>query len=183
MDTSDLPDGFKPASASAYDRASADLCERTLVTLLRGLGPWKSSIVLVGGLAPRYLIDRERVFMQETAHIGTLDIDLVLAIELLVQIDAYESIERNLKRMGFARDEMTGHGFRAMARTLLAERLGMDEAAIEAQLAHGVRDTLGRAYNRTQFLEQRRQMMQTWADYLDKLREVTAFKGQQAEKG
>lgn len=88
-----------------------------------------------------------------------------------------------LRRMGFPKDEMTGHGFRAMARTLLAERLGMDEAAIEAQLAHGVRDTLGRAYNRTQFLEQRRQMMQTWADYLDKLREVTAFKGQQAEKG
>lgn len=84
-----------------------------------------------------------------------------------------------LRRMGFPKEEMTGHGFRAMARTLLAERLGVDEAAIEAQLAHGVRDTLGRAYNRTQFLEHRRQMMQTWADYLDKLRdgaEVIPFK-------
>ncbi len=75
-----------------------------------------------------------------------------------------------LRRMGFPKEEMTGHGFRAMARTLLAERLGVDEAAIEAQLAHGVRDSLGRAYNRTTWLEQRRQMMQTWADYLDKLR-------------
>ncbi len=75
-----------------------------------------------------------------------------------------------LRRMGFPKDEMTGHGFRAMARTMLAERLGVDEAVIEAQLAHSVRDSLGRAYNRTEFLEQRRAMMQTWADYLDRVR-------------
>ena len=76
-----------------------------------------------------------------------------------------------LRRMGFPSDEMTGHGFRAMARTLLAERLAMDEAVIEAQLAHAVKDALGRAYNRTEFLEQRLKMLQTWADYLDRLRE------------
>jgi len=75
-----------------------------------------------------------------------------------------------LRRMGFPSDEMTGHGFRAMARTLLAERLNVDEAVIEAQLAHAVKDSLGRAYNRTEFLDQRRKMLQTWADYLDKLR-------------
>lgn len=75
-----------------------------------------------------------------------------------------------LRRMGFPSDEMTGHGFRAMARTMLAERLNVDEAIIEAQLAHAVKDSLGRAYNRTEFLEQRRKMLQTWADYLDKLR-------------
>jgi integrase len=75
-----------------------------------------------------------------------------------------------LRRMGFPKDEMTGHGFRAMARTLLAERLGVDEAVIEAQLAHAVKDALGRAYNRTEFLAQRRKMLQMWADYLDKLR-------------
>ncbi len=75
-----------------------------------------------------------------------------------------------LRRMGFPSDEMTGHGFRAMARTLLAERLNVDEAVIEAQLAHAVKDSLGRAYNRTEFHEQRRKMLQTWADYLDKLR-------------
>jgi integrase len=75
-----------------------------------------------------------------------------------------------LRRLGFPKEEMTGHGFRAMARTLLAERLGVDEAVIEAQLAHAVRDSLGRAYNRTTFLEQRRAMLQTWADYLDRLR-------------
>lgn len=75
-----------------------------------------------------------------------------------------------LRRMGFPKDEMSGHGFRAMARTLLAERLGMDVAVIEAQLAHSVSDSLGRAYNRTEYLDQRRQMMQAWADYLDRLR-------------
>jgi integrase len=80
-----------------------------------------------------------------------------------------------LRRMGFPKDEMTGHGFRAMARTLLAERLNVDEAVIEAQLAHAVRDSLGRAYNRTEFLAQRRKMLQTWADYLDKLRDATAI--------
>jgi len=75
-----------------------------------------------------------------------------------------------LRRMDFPKEEMTGHGFRAMARTMLAERLGVDEAVIEAQLAHTVSGALGRAYNRTQFAEQRRAMMQTWAGYLDQLR-------------
>ncbi|MBC7619438.1 MAG: tyrosine-type recombinase/integrase [Candidatus Saccharibacteria bacterium] len=84
-----------------------------------------------------------------------------------------------LRRMGFPKDEMSGHGFRAMARTMLAERLHVDEAVIEAQLAHAVKDSLGRAYNRTEFLAQRRDMLQLWADHLDKLRvgaEVLPFK-------
>jgi len=79
-----------------------------------------------------------------------------------------------LRRMGFGKDEMSGHGFRAMARTLMAERLNIPEAVIEAQLAHAVKDSLGRAYNRTEFVEQRRAMMQTWADYLDTLRKGAA---------
>ena len=75
-----------------------------------------------------------------------------------------------LRRMGFGKDEMTGHGFRAVARTLTAERLGIAPEVIEAQLAHAVGDALGRAYNRTKFMEQRRDMMSKWADYLDQLR-------------
>lgn len=75
-----------------------------------------------------------------------------------------------LRGMGFSSDEMVAHGFRATARTMLAERLEYDENVIEAQLAHTVKDTLGRAYNRTQFLAKRAEMMQTWADYLDRLR-------------
>ncbi|MGF6296252.1 tyrosine-type recombinase/integrase [Paraburkholderia youngii] len=77
-----------------------------------------------------------------------------------------------LKRAGIStRDEQTGHGFRAMARTILHERLGIRPEIIEHQLAHSVPDPLGTAYNRTKFLDERRKMMQEWADYLDKLRE------------
>jgi integrase len=76
-----------------------------------------------------------------------------------------------LRRMGYGNDDMTAHGFRAMARTMIAERLGVAPEVIEAQLAHTVGDALGRAYNRTQFLDQRREMMTKWADYLDQLRD------------
>jgi integrase len=76
-----------------------------------------------------------------------------------------------LRRMGFGKDEMTGHGFRAMARTVLDEVLHVRPDYIEHQLAHAVRDPNGRAYNRTAHLPGRRKMMQDWADYLDKLRE------------
>jgi integrase len=77
-----------------------------------------------------------------------------------------------MKRAGIStRDEQTGHGFRAMARTILHERLGIRPEVIEHQLAHSVPDPLGTAYNRTKFLDDRRKMMQEWADYLDKLRE------------
>jgi integrase len=74
-----------------------------------------------------------------------------------------------LRRMGFAKDEMSGHGFRAMARTILDEVLHVRADFIEHQLAHAVRDPNGRAYNRTAHLPERRAMMQQWADYLDAL--------------
>jgi integrase len=75
------------------------------------------------------------------------------------------------RRMGIAKEEMTGHGFRAMARTILDEVLGFRPDFIEQQLAHAVRDPLGRAYNRATHLPERRRMMQVWADYLDGLRQ------------
>lgn len=75
-----------------------------------------------------------------------------------------------MRRMGIERDVMTGHGFRAMARTILDEVLGVRPDLIEHQLAHAVRDPHGRAYNRTAHLRERTAMMQQWADYLDKLR-------------
>jgi integrase len=75
-----------------------------------------------------------------------------------------------LRRMGFEKDEMTGHGFRAMARTILDEVLQVRPDFIEHQLAHAVLDPNGRAYNRTAHLPERRKMMQTWADYLDGLK-------------
>lgn len=81
------------------------------------------------------------------------------------------TVNMALRRMGYDRETMTAHGFRAMARTMIAERLGVAAEVIEAQLAHAVGDALGRAYNRTQFIEQRRDMMNKWADYLDRLRD------------
>ena len=75
-----------------------------------------------------------------------------------------------MRRLGISKDEMSGHGFRAMARTILDEVLGYRPDLIEHQLAHAVRDPNGRAYNRTAHLPERRKMMQAWADYLDKLK-------------
>jgi integrase len=75
-----------------------------------------------------------------------------------------------MRRMGIGKEEMSGHGFRAMARTVLDEVLHIRPDYIEHQLAHAVRDPNGRAYNRTAHLPERRKMMQQWADYLDGLR-------------
>jgi len=75
-----------------------------------------------------------------------------------------------IRGLGIGKDELTGHGWRAIARTLLEEELGYRPNYIEQQLAHTVRDPLGRAYNRTTHLEQRRLMMQAWADYLDRIK-------------
>ncbi|MEZ0246108.1 MAG: tyrosine-type recombinase/integrase [Methylophilaceae bacterium] len=88
-----------------------------------------------------------------------------------------------MRRMNIGKDEMSGHGFRAMARTILDEVLGVRPDFIEHQLAHAVRDPNGRAYNRTAHLDERRKMMQLWADYLDKLKagaEVVTLKTQAA---
>jgi integrase len=81
------------------------------------------------------------------------------------------TIRNALRRMGYANDEMTAHGFRAMARTLIAERLpGISLDVIEAQLAHGKSGPLGMAYDRAEYMEQRREMMREWGIYLDGLK-------------
>ena len=80
------------------------------------------------------------------------------------------TVNAALRHAGYDKDTMTGHGFRAMARTILDEVLHVRPDYIEHQLAHAVRDPNGRAYNRTAHLEERRKMMQTWADYLDELK-------------
>jgi integrase len=75
-----------------------------------------------------------------------------------------------MRRMGIGKDEMSGHGFRAVARTILDEVLGVRPDYIEHQIPHAVRDPNGRAYNRTAHHPERRKMMQRWADYLDNLK-------------
>jgi len=74
-----------------------------------------------------------------------------------------------MRDLQISADELTPHGFRAMARTMLDEQLGVRVDIIEHQLGHAVRDPLGRAYNRTSFLAERREMMQRWSDYLEEL--------------
>jgi integrase len=92
------------------------------------------------------------------------------------------TVNAALRRMGFDKDTMTGHGFRALASTRLNE-LGWAPDVIERQLAHAERNKVRAAYNRAQYLTERRKMMQAWADYLDGLRaggKVVAFKGKRA---
>lgn len=80
------------------------------------------------------------------------------------------AVLRALRSMGYCKEQITAHGFRATARTLLDEELDFRLDWVEHQLAHAVKDPNGRAYNRTTFLEKRRGMMQTWSDYLDELK-------------
>jgi len=109
-------------------------------------------------------------------HYPALTEPLKLA-ELLRSMDNYQgnlitrsALALTSRYMGYDQQTMTGHGFRAIARTLLDEALGFEPHIIEHQLAHGVKDPIGRAYNRTKHLPERIKMMQEWADYLDKLK-------------
>ena len=93
----------KPATLAGYsDQYTLD-CERVLVTLLRGLGPWKDSVYLVGGLAPRYLVSARPPMVP--AHSGTMDVDIVIDLQILANTEAYHTLEDNLKKMGFERAE------------------------------------------------------------------------------
>lgn len=75
-----------------------------------------------------------------------------------------------VRRMDISGDEMSGHGFRATARTIGAEVLGLRHDLLEHQLAHSVRNPLGRANDRTSFLIERRELMQVWVNYLDTIK-------------
>jgi hypothetical protein len=93
---------LKPKHRAAYTEEHSELCERTLVTLMRGLGPWKESVFLIGGLVPRYLI-QPRAGQGVAPYVGTMDVDLVLDLDVLAGVDAYRRLEQNLQRLGFNR--------------------------------------------------------------------------------
>ena len=78
------------------------------------------------------------------------------------------TVNVSLRRLGYTKEEMTAHGFRSMASTILNEQ-GWNRDAIERQLAHSEKDGVRAAYNYAQYLPERKNMMQTWADYLDGL--------------
>ena len=87
---------MKPKHEGGYSTAHTELCERTLVTLLRNLGPWREAIFVVGGLVPRYLIPRNTLNQQDPPqHIGTTDVDLVLNLPILAEVEAYRRLEQN----------------------------------------------------------------------------------------
>jgi hypothetical protein len=91
----------KPATLDGYADAYTLDCERVLVTLLRGLGPWKDSIFLVGGLTPRYLVTARPPDVPP--HAGTQDVDIVIDLQLLADTEAYHTLEDNLRKLGFER--------------------------------------------------------------------------------
>lgn len=129
---------------------------------------------------------RYHVHKTKTEHIVPLSLQ---AVKLLADLKAISSnspyvfpsvrspqrtmsentINAALRRLGYTSEQMCGHGFRAMARTILDEVLGYPIEVIEMQLAHAVKDANGRAYNRTKYRDQRHKMMQHWSDYLDGL--------------
>ncbi len=90
-----------PTSYADYDPHATLTCERLLVTLLRGLGPWKRCVYLVGGLVPRYLVPEPPPRVRP--HAGTRDVDLVVDLPLLVEVDAYRTLARNFRDLGLRR--------------------------------------------------------------------------------
>jgi hypothetical protein len=98
----------KPTTLESYTATShTQDCERVLVTLLRGLGPWKDSVYLVGGLVPRYLVEGRPPAVPP--HAGTSDVDVVIDVTILLETEAYHTLEENLKKMGFERGENDKH--------------------------------------------------------------------------
>lgn len=93
----------KPATQDGYDSKVAENCERVLVTLLRRLGPWKKSVYLVGGLTPRYLVQSRPPAVPP--HAGTADLDIVVELQMLAETEAYQTLEDNMRAMGFERAE------------------------------------------------------------------------------
>lgn len=93
----------KPATREGYSNEHTLDCERVLVTLLRGLGPWKKSVFLVGGLVPRYIVGATPPDVPP--HAGTQDVDIVIDVQILADTGAYHTLEENLKKLRFERAE------------------------------------------------------------------------------
>ncbi|MPQ96118.1 hypothetical protein [Thioclava sp. JE_KL1] len=93
----------KPTSIQGYNQSVTEACERVLVTLIRHLGPWRDSIFLVGGLTPRYIIEERPPAVP--VHAGTGDVDVVVDMKLLADIEAYRTLEDNIRAIGFTRSE------------------------------------------------------------------------------
>lgn len=128
----------KPTTQAGYSDEYTLDCERVLVTLLRGLGPWKDSVFLIGGLTPRYLVKKRPPVVP--AHAGTTDVDIVIDLQILANTDAYRTLEENFKRMGFERAENAKGqklSWRWQTRTERGARLILELLADAPELAGG----------------------------------------------
>lgn len=122
------------------------------------------------GLSLIVPLPRQAIDLIRELSLHTRSKYLFPAVHTTVQPMSENTMNQALRRLGYDGTKQTIHGFRATARTLIVEKLKYPENLVEMQLGHNVRDMHGRAYNRTVFLEERREMMQTWADYLDSLK-------------
>ncbi len=95
----------KPLTLEGYSEQVTRDCERVLVTLLRNLGPHRESLVLIGGLTPRYLVAERPPIVPQ--HAGTLDIDVVIDLVVLEDTEAYRTLEESLKKIGLSAERMT----------------------------------------------------------------------------
>ncbi len=93
----------KPQFLAGYSPGIAEQCERLLGTVLRGMGPWQESVYLIGGLVPRYLVKQRPPHVP--LHAGTGDVDIVVDLQILAEVDAYRTLEENLKKLDFERGE------------------------------------------------------------------------------
>ncbi|PSL17308.1 hypothetical protein [Shimia abyssi] len=128
----------KPDQASGYENEVTENCERVLVTLIRGLGPWKDSVYLVGGLTPRYLIRARPPEVPE--HAGTGDVDIVVELQMLTDTEAYHTLEENFKNLGFERGENHKHekvSWRWQARTESGAAIILELLADDPELGGG----------------------------------------------
>ena len=128
----------KPATLDGYTDAYTLDCERVLVTLLRGLGPWKDSVFLVGGLTPRYLVKARPP--EVPAHAGTQDVDVVVDLQILADTDAYHTLEDNLHKLGFERatnDKGQKLSWRWQARTEHGALMALELLADAPEIAGG----------------------------------------------
>lgn len=128
----------KPTTLDGYSDQYTQDCERVLVTLLRGLGPWKESIYLIGGLTPRYLVRARPPVVP--VHAGTLDVDIVIDLQILADTEAYHTLEENLKKMGFERAENHMHqklSWRWQTRTEHGAQMVLELLADAPEIAGG----------------------------------------------
>lgn len=128
----------KPATIAGYSDPYTQDCERVLVTLLRGLGPWKESVYLIGGLTPRYLAGAESP--AAPPHAGTSDVDIVIDLQILAETAGYQTLEQNLRRMGFERstnDQGQQLSWRWQTRTELGALMMVELLADAPDIAGG----------------------------------------------